>query len=604
MRLVRLGQQPSRVAEDIRASLASLGRGITVVGGVALVGVRPSTVVPQIGSMDAIVLQPRGVLLVLGVDLPDPAMKLEAPLNGPWKADGWALPAPDKAVNPATPKLELAERITRHLRPKVPSALPIGTVLAVGPFVDEVDQPAADVAGPVRVLHPTAKHMLAASVSLASAAEPCSVDDVRALLKMLAPEAPSLSDEVLKAEGFGANSVTVLGTEKMAHPEKTDKMPSPEKPNRTGGTGTTPGTPVATPTVTGNAAAEAAEAAPAAPTGATNSAAPAAAANSVAAANSATAAPAANSAAASKSAGPAGAATNAAPPASAPSVVVPPVQQQAPSRPQITPAPPPPAPAPPPQTLTPQSPAPQALPSPKTGTPVYPVQQKPLPPNPSAPRPGPNAAVPMRPTPLEVTTPVPRVRDAAPPRADKPPSVKWLPYGALGLLGVLLVLAIVLAATTGGTGEQPAQAQNVNGISLVQRAAATDTQCAAHAVGDLQADLQRTGCVNMRRASFQTTVDGKDVAVSVAVVTFADTAAATSFKRTADTPGGGSIPDLALETNKWPRAPHFDGTAAYFSGAAGPSVRLVLACYFDQPSRADDPGLVHAAEAGLTARMP
>lgn len=577
MRLVRLGQQPSRVAEDIRAALASLGRGITVVGGVALVGVRPTAVVPQIRSVDAIVVQPRGVLIVLGVDLPDPAMKLEAPLNGPWKADGWALPAPDKAANPATPKLELAERLTRHLRPKVPSALPIGTVLAVGPFVDEVDQPPADVAGPVRVLHPTAKHMLAASVSLASAAGPCSVDDARALLKLLAPEAPPLSDEILKAEGFGATSDAVQGTEKMPHPEKTDKMPSPPKQPgrkgvsgtggsaRSGGSGLPSG--AATPVVTGNAAANAASAAAAA------------------AASGASRAPAVPSA----TAAPPVTAPGTAPPVVAPPVVAPPVQAPqgtAPS-PLQQPAPPAPQPGPAQRTHAPQQKPPQAGQGQPGQVPLHPTAPPPQP--------------------IEVTTPVPRISAAVPVRkahGDKHPAVKWLPYGALGLLGVLLVLAVVLAATTGGD-EQPAvQAQNVNGMSMVQRAAGTDTQCATHAVGDLQASLQRTGCVNMRRASFETTIDGKTVAVSVAVVTFADTNAATSFKRAADTPGGGSVPDLALETGKWPRPPHFDGTAAYFSGSDGPAVRLVLAAYFDQPSTADDPGLVHAAEAGLTMRMP
>lgn len=88
MRLVRLGQQPSRVADDIRAALASLGRGNTVVGGVALVGVRP---IPSVRSVDAVVVLPRGVVVVLGVDLPEPAMKLEAPLAGAWRADGWPL---------------------------------------------------------------------------------------------------------------------------------------------------------------------------------------------------------------------------------------------------------------------------------------------------------------------------------------------------------------------------------------------------------------------------------------------------------------------------------------------------------------------------------
>lgn len=453
MRLVRLGQQPSRVADDIRAALASLGRGATVVGGVALVGVRP---IPSVRSVDAVVVLPRGVLIVLGIDLPDPAMRLEAPLAGPWKADGWPLPVPDKAVNPAIAKLTLAESITKQLRPKVPAALPIGTILAVGPFVDQVDQPPTDVAGSVRVLHPTATHMLAAAVSLAAAPKPCSVEEAQTLLRALAPEAQPLSDEVLAAEGFGA-------TEEEPPPETTDKL--------------------------------------------------------------------------------------------------------LPSSPKMAPPPPPPK--------------------------VVAARPK----------------VPPPPTPIEVTTPVPRITAAVPVRAPatgKPRTVRWLPLAAIGLLVVLLVTAIVLATTSGGPPESaPAPPpQVVNNIPLIERAVATDTRCAAHAVGDLQASLQRTACVNMRRGSFEATVDGKPVAVSVAAVTFADSATASAFKEAADTPGGGSMIDLAAETGKWQRNPKFDGTAAYVSSATGTEVRLVLAAWFDQASTADDPALLRAAKAGAIAQVP
>ncbi|WP_236788904.1 hypothetical protein [Amycolatopsis sp. GM8] len=468
MRLVRLGQQPSRVADDIRAALASLGRGATVVGGVALVGVRP---MPSVRSVDAVVVLPRGVLLVLGVDLPDPAMKLEAPLTGPWKADGWLLPVPDKEVNPATPKLALAESITKHLRPSVPAALPIGTILAVGPFVDQVDQPPTDVTGPVRVLHPTATHMLAATVSLAAAPQPCSVEEAQALLKVLAPEAPALSDEILAAEGFAVTPRETTEKIEPPSPDTTEKMDSPT-------------------------------------------------------------------------------------PAKAEKKVPPPA----------------------PVTITPP-PAPRLV-----------------------------TRVPPPPPPIEVTMPVPRITAAVPIHAPEAKSrtVRWLPFAALGLLAVLLVTAIVLATTSGEapqTAPPPSPPQVVDGISLIQRAAATDSKCAAHAVGDLQASLQKTPCVTMQRASFEGTVNGKPVAVSVAIVTFRDPETASAFKKTADTPGGGGVTDLAGETGKWPRTPHFDGTAAYVGVVSGTEVRLALAAWFDQPSTADDPALLRAAQAGVAAKI-
>ncbi|RJQ82755.1 hypothetical protein [Amycolatopsis panacis] len=196
MRLVRLGQQPSRVAEDVRAALASLGRGSTVIGGVALIGARPA----DERAVEAVVLLPTGVLIVIGVDLPDPALRLEAPLSGPWKADGWPLVHGDDAINPATEALDLSQDCERRIAEL--GGGPVGTILAVGPYVETVEQPPGDLAGPVRVLHPSPTTMLAATVSLATARHPRSVDQVRALLAALAPGLPDLSDEALLGEGF------------------------------------------------------------------------------------------------------------------------------------------------------------------------------------------------------------------------------------------------------------------------------------------------------------------------------------------------------------------------------------------------------------------
>ncbi|WIX78696.1 hypothetical protein QRX50_46420 [Amycolatopsis carbonis] len=199
MRLVRLGQQPSRVAEDVRAALASLGRGSTVIGGVALIGARPAG---GDRAVEAVVVLPKGVLIVIGVDLPDPALRLEAPLGGPWKADGWPLVHGDDAVNPATEALDLSAECERRIAELAPGSGPVGTIVAVGPYVETVDQPPADLAGPVRVLHPTPTTMLAATVSLATARSPRSLDQARALIGALAPDAPAMSDEVLLGEGF------------------------------------------------------------------------------------------------------------------------------------------------------------------------------------------------------------------------------------------------------------------------------------------------------------------------------------------------------------------------------------------------------------------
>lgn len=465
MRLVRLAQQPSRVAEDVRAALASLGRGSNVVGGVALIGASPVDGRP----VEAVVVMPKGVLIVIGVDLPDPALKLEAPLGGPWKADGWPLVHGDTSINPATDALSLSAACTHKIADVAPGAGPIGTIIAVGPYVETVDQPAADLAGSVRVLYPTATTMLAATISLASAPRPRSVQQARELIAALAPDAPPMPEEMLLGEGFSAYSddeptvirenplVAIAPTVPVEHPGKRPKK-------------------------------------------------------------------------------------SAVPPAK-PVQAAPPVQQAVAVKP-------------------PQPEAAPAEPGPKT-----PHQSK---------------------------------------------TVKWLPVAAIGLLIVLLIAAISVAS--GGddtastqpppppapsTSPPPPSSSAVQSIQFTSRASAADQKCASHAYGDVQSSLQQTSCSAVKRASFAGSIDGRNAAVTIAVVEFPDAGQATAFKATADTPGGGGILDLATETNQWQgEVPVFEG-AAYQSSLDGKSVRLVQVVWVPGPSTPDDPGLVRGAKAAL-----
>ncbi|HEV7973360.1 hypothetical protein [Amycolatopsis sp.] len=257
MRLVRLAEQPSRVSEDIRAALASLGRGNTVVGGVSLIGVK---LFDDAHTVDAVVILPRGILLVIGVDLPDPAMRLEAPLEGQWKADGWPLIVQgDDAVNPATKALAFSTLIATKLIEAHPMAGTVGTVVAVGPYVETVDQPPADLAGTVRVLHPTPTSMLAATISLATAKRPRTTDEARALLKTLAPDAAELSDELLIAEGFrpGGDEPTIVTAYPLLAATPTVPAEHPpraaEKPKTPLASLTPPPAPIRVPVVAGRA---------------------------------------------------------------------------------------------------------------------------------------------------------------------------------------------------------------------------------------------------------------------------------------------------------------------------------------------------------------
>jgi hypothetical protein len=193
------------VGTDVRAALSSWGRTDAVLGGIALLGLQP----PRCDTpVEAILLVPRGVLVVVGVDLPDPAMRLDAPLAGQWKTDGWPLVRPDGVINPAGEALSAAAAVSRLLQASRVEPVPVSTVIAVGPFVGQVVQPTVDLHRGVRVLHPQAKPLLGAVRELATYDRPCTVEAARALLAALAGPAVRLSTAELTAEGF-SDVVTV-----------------------------------------------------------------------------------------------------------------------------------------------------------------------------------------------------------------------------------------------------------------------------------------------------------------------------------------------------------------------------------------------------------
>jgi hypothetical protein len=186
-----------------------------------------------------------------------------------------------------------------------------------------------------------------------------------------------------------------------------------------------------------------------------------------------------------------------------------------------------------------------------------------------------------------------------------------LPLAAIGLLAVLMVAAI-LVATDRGSEQKPLQAaaaptsapgtstpQPVEAIRFTATASGADQRCASHGFGAVQGSLQRTSCAAVRRGSFTATIDGRESAVTVAIVQFANAAQATDFKTIADTPGGGGIVDIATETSKWPGSGSVFEGAAYCSAFAGSSVWLVQAVWLSGPSTPDDPGLIRAAKSAL-----
>lgn len=196
MHQARLAEPPSRIGADVRAMLTAIGAGDDVLGGVALIGLRLPGLNPMI---DAVLVLPRGLVVVSGVDLPGPAVRLEAPVYGPWLVDGWRLVRP--GGSPVDGALAAAGAVAARLQaPGVPN-LPVSPVVAVGPYVREVIRPDGDAQRAPAVLHPTARLLVRTATALATAPAPCDVETAWRLLRLLAPGAP-IGPHVLAAEGF------------------------------------------------------------------------------------------------------------------------------------------------------------------------------------------------------------------------------------------------------------------------------------------------------------------------------------------------------------------------------------------------------------------
>src|SRR5699024_3115604 len=243
MRLIRLGDQPTGVTADIRAALTAIGRGDAMVGGVAVLGV-PT---PEGHPVDAVVLTPHAALVVGAVALPEPALHLEAPLNGQWRADGWRVTTDDGAVNPATTALERCARFATRIREHHPTgvAAPVGTVIAVGPYVEHVEQPATELTGSTRVLHPTTTSMLSAAVSMPRRQEPLTTSEVSTFLGTFAPDATHPGNEALLREGFAPSEPSPQESRPtdshLSSVESTVPAPAPVA-RTTPAEGTSPGT--------------------------------------------------------------------------------------------------------------------------------------------------------------------------------------------------------------------------------------------------------------------------------------------------------------------------------------------------------------------------
>lgn len=446
MRLIRVGEPASRVADDIRASLTALGRGDATAGGIALVDVTPTGSAYQ---FDAVLVMPFGIVIVAGVDLPGPALRLEAPLRGQWKADNWPLVGSSQAVNPASAALTAADELARRLNTLTNMAIPVGLVLAVGPFVDNVvTVPPRGEA--VRVLYPTPARLRDAIGSLAADdGRPCSVEQARAVLRLVDAELPIQTDDALAKEGFATGAAHVHAGAQSGQPA----LAAVRAPGRQ--------------------------------------------------------------------------------PAAAP-----------------------------------------------------------------------NVDVDERPTelmqlPLSTGQPEP---------ARRGPELKLLPIAAVLLIVAGLVAAIVMA-TSSGADDTPSEKKSaqqakptrfaISGIEYREVAAAVERACDAHTYGDVQAALQKTPCTGMRLGSYLASVSGKQAAVSVAVVEFANPAQAGKLKKLADRAGSGGAADVANMRERWPDGKYSFHNAVYRSEVSENAVRLVRTAWIGEQSSPDDATLTRIAKTAF-----
>ncbi|GAA4613828.1 hypothetical protein [Saccharopolyspora hordei] len=208
MRLVRLDAEPTKVGADIRAAISAWGAGDSVLGGVAVFSCRPPGA-PR--PLDAVVVMPRGVVVVLGVDLPEPALKVDAPVHTPWTVDGWPLVRAEGAVNPALEALESAAALARSLQSRDLEPMPVAAVVVVGPYAGQVTQPTTDLHRGVRVVAPNTTSILSAARELATYERACPVEPAQQLLRVL-DESCEFSAADLVEEGFPESGVTDLAS--------------------------------------------------------------------------------------------------------------------------------------------------------------------------------------------------------------------------------------------------------------------------------------------------------------------------------------------------------------------------------------------------------
>lgn len=133
----------------------------------------------------------------------------------------------------------------------------------------------------------------------------------------------------------------------------------------------------------------------------------------------------------------------------------------------------------------------------------------------------------------------------------------------------------------------------------VRQAADRQTDCAAHAYGQVQAFFARTPCTSVQRLLATTKSDGRTVVIASSVVSFQTAGQAQQYLTLVNADGTGNIADLLREGVSYPGGPDKLPDAAFASRLDGNRVLVAEAGYVGGTSGATDPTLREIAEQGV-----
>lgn len=168
----------------------------------------------------------------------------------------------------------------------------------------------------------------------------------------------------------------------------------------------------------------------------------------------------------------------------------------------------------------------------------------------------------------------------------------------------LLAAAAVVWVVNRGDGQDRAGTPSVTPTAppppyeLVERATRPDTDCAAHAYGEVADFFAGTPCASLGRALHTGSVDGAGIVVAVATVTMASEADATALQELVDTSGTGNVNDLLREGVTIPDVPERLTDAGYASQRTG-AVVVIVETDFTDPDVEDEAALDAVADGSL-----